>query len=78
LARWPAHAAFIAAANPKTIFRLLSEIEAKDAEIERLRAALKPFAKLTVNGELPAEYVEKYPLFAAAVENARAALKAEA
>ena len=46
-------------------------------EIERLREALLPFTRLTVDNEVLEEWERKHPAFAQLVKNARAALKGD-
>lgn len=66
LMNWPAITADMIAQSLQQQAALL-------AYIRELEGALEPFAKLTVNGELP--LVEKYPNFAQAVDRARTALR---
>ena len=46
-------------------------------EIERLREALLPFTRLTVDNEVLEEWERKHPAFAQLVKNARSALKGD-
>lgn len=46
-------------------------------EIEKLRAALKPFARLTVEGRDHTDFKNQYPTLAEKIDSARAALGGE-
>ena len=48
-------------------------VDIYDAEVEKLREALQPFAEITIEGMDPT--LSGYELFASLVENARHALK---
>lgn len=53
----------------------ITRIAALEAENERLRAALKPFANLTIKGDEPDVWAKKFPRFFELITTARAALE---
>lgn len=59
--------AYDQATRPEAVLALISRIR-------ELEEGLRPFARLTVDGKLPAQFSEKYPLFAESVDRARALL----
>ena len=53
----------------------ITRIAALEAENEKLRAALEPFANLTIKGDEPDVWAKKFPRFFELITTARAALE---